>query len=91
MGGGARSAPFCMLMSLKKTGALSARARMRGQNPTSFVYYLILLHKLPGPTQAVLLRTPAVQKIITMKRNYIMRLFSFKIFLKNGNFEENTV
>ncbi len=31
--GGARSAPFCMLMSPKKTGVRSARARTRGQNP----------------------------------------------------------
>ncbi len=36
MGGGARSAPFCMTMSPKKTGARSARARTRGQNPLVF-------------------------------------------------------
>jgi hypothetical protein len=52
MGGGARSAPFCMLMSLKKTGARSARARTRGQNPLvhskglrDTVFYII---KAPG-------------------------------------------
>ena len=37
-GGGARSAPLCVLMSPKKTGARSARARTRGQNP--LVYYI---------------------------------------------------
>ena len=38
MGGGARSAPFCMLMSLKKTGARSARARTRGQLTSLIIF-----------------------------------------------------
>ncbi len=45
MGGGTRSAPYCMLMSLKKTGARSARARTRGQNPLVLYVLVIKLTK----------------------------------------------
>ena len=38
--GRARRAPFSMLMSPKKTGARSARARTRGQNP--LVYHIFI-------------------------------------------------
>jgi hypothetical protein len=44
MGGGARSAAFCMLMSPKKMDARSARARTRGQNP--------LVHKYLQPEKS---------------------------------------
>ncbi len=39
-GRGARSAPFGMLNEPKKTGARSARARTRGQNP--LVYHIFI-------------------------------------------------
>jgi hypothetical protein len=39
-GGGARSAPFGGGNELKKTGAHSARACTRGQNPLVFIIYL---------------------------------------------------
>ncbi len=46
MGGGARSAPFSVAMNAKKTGARSARARTRGQNPLVAKIVLFLLGKI---------------------------------------------
>ncbi len=49
MGGGGRAAPFWGDNELKKTGARSARARTRGQNPLVLDNSLIFLRLYSNP------------------------------------------
>jgi hypothetical protein len=45
-GGGAHSAPFYAVISLKRTSARSVRARRRGQNPRKYTIFLFFFPRL---------------------------------------------
>ncbi len=53
-GRGARSAPFGMLNEPKKTGARSARARTRGQNPLVFINNIFNLKSFGDKTAFII-------------------------------------
>jgi hypothetical protein len=92
-GRGARSAPFGMLNEPKKTGARSARARTRGQNPlvysegNVFVKKLILKKGKPNITW----EEPVFSVSVLRKRDAFSKTFFSFIFCGIFSVGENII